>query len=83
MTQTSLILILIAFAVLAFFIIRLERRFAKDQSHLELVEMKPITDKNIVDTLKEFGATDIRITSEEEITFNYKGTPLWICTNRD
>ena len=83
MTNTTLIIILIAFAVLTFFIVCLERRFAKDQSHLELVEMKPITDKNIVDTLKEFGATDIRINAEEEITFDYKGTPLWICTNRD
>ena len=76
MTQTSLILILIAFVVLAFFIIRMEIRFAKDQSHLELVEMKPITDKNIEATLKEFGATDVLITDEGEINFNYQGQPL-------
>ena len=83
MSQPSLILILIAFAVLAFFIIRLEIIFAKDQSHLELVEMKPITNKNIEATLKEFGATDISITDDGEISFSYQETPLWICSNRE
>ena len=83
MTQTSLILILIAFAVLAFFIIRLEIIFAKDQSHLELVEMKPITNKNIEATLKEFGATDIFTTDDGDISFTYQDIPLWISANKE
>ena len=83
MTNTTLIIILIAFAILTFFIVCLERRFAKDQSHLELVEMKPITNKNIEATLKEFGATDIFTTDDGDISFTYQDIPLWISANKE
>ena len=60
MTTTSSLIIMIALIAILCFFIYLEFRFKDNGSRLELVEIAPLNDKNIEDSLKKIGAKDIR-----------------------
>ena len=69
MTTTSLIIILIAYAILIAFFVYMEFKLKNKDSHFELVEIVPLKGKNVITALKELGATDISNPDPTEFYF--------------
>ena len=73
MTTTSLIIILTLYAILIAFFVYMEFKLKDRDSHFELVEIVPLKGKNVINALKELGATDINIQEPTEYSFTFKG----------
>lgn len=73
MTTTSLTIILIAYAVLIAFFVYMEFKLKDRDSHFEFVEIVPMKSKNVIDALKELGATDISNPEPTEFYFSFRG----------
>lgn len=73
MTTTSLTIILIVYAVLIAFFVYMEFKLKDRDSHFEIVEIVPMKGKNVIDALKELGATDISNPEPTEFYFSFRG----------
>ena len=72
MTTTSFTIIIAVIAAILCFFIYLEFKLKDNGSHLELVEIAPLTEKNIEKSLRQIGATDIRLAEDSIYTFKYE-----------
>ena len=68
-----MVIILIIIALILSFFIYLEVKLKASGSHLELVEIAPLTEKNMMNALTEVGAENIKKRDELELSFIYKG----------